>query len=95
MVTTSEELCHSMKNFVKLVGDYLGKGKPLCQSMETWPLHVDHFERQYNNVFEKDHLFGEELVKRIHNQVQVLLHYCNTTYIGYIELGALSKFRSL
>ena len=30
VVTTSQELCHIKKNFVKLAGDYLGEEIPLC-----------------------------------------------------------------
>ena len=74
MVTTSQELSHSTKKFVKLAGDYLGKEIPLCCSMETWPCHVDHFGWNYDNTFSKDSLFGADLTDRVHKRVQVFLH---------------------
>ena len=45
MVTTSQELPNSTKNFVKLGGDYLGEESLLNHSMETWLRHFDRFER--------------------------------------------------
>ena len=63
-----------MRNFVKLAGDYLGEGSPVCISMALWPRHIDRFERQYDKAFARDPLFGADLMDKIHKRVQVFLH---------------------
>ena len=70
-----------MRNFMKLVGDYLRSESPICLWMEAWPHHIDQFERQYNKAFAKDPLFGADLMDCIHKHVQVFLHSCNTSAI--------------
>ena len=45
VLTSTEELRHSTRNFVKIVGDYLGEEIPICISMGSWPRHIDRFER--------------------------------------------------
>ena len=86
VLTFTQELRHSTRNFVKLVGDYLGG---------TWPLHIDRFERQYGKAFARDPLFGDNLMDWIHKIVQVLLHSLNTTEIEEVESWALAEFRGL
>ena len=63
--------------------------------MASWPRHIDRFERQYNKAFSRDPTFGADLMDRIHKRVQVFLHYCNTTAIEDLELGALEEFWGL
>ena len=63
--------------------------------MVTWPRHIDHFERTYDKAFVKDPLFGSDLIDRIHKCVQVFLHFCNTTSIKDVELGAPAEFGKL
>ena len=58
VLTSTKKLRHSMRNFVKLVGDYLGEDIPIYLSMGTWPRHIDHFEREYNKASARDPLFG-------------------------------------
>ena len=77
---------------MKLVGDYLGEEIPICFLMQTWPHHIDHFERQYDKALARDPLFGAYLMGRIHKRVQVFLHYCNMNAIEDVELGYLAKF---
>ena len=81
VLTSTQELHHSTRNFVKLAGDYLGEGSPVCISMALWPRHSDRFERQYDRAFARDPLFGADIMDRIHKRVQVFLHSCNTTSI--------------
>ena len=81
VLTSTQELRHSKKNFVKLTGDYLGEGSPIYLSMASWPRHIDHFERKYDKAFARDPIFGSDLMDIIHKRVQVLLHSCNTTSI--------------
>ena len=88
MLTSTQELRYSTRNFVKLAGDYLGEGSPVCVSMVLWPRHIDRFERQYDKAFARDPLFGADLMDRIHKRVQVFLHSCNTTAIEEVESGA-------
>ena len=95
VITSTQELCHSTRNFVKLAGDYLGEGSPVCISMESWPLHINRFDRQYEKAFARDPLFGAYLMDRIHKRVQVFLHSCNTTSIEEVESVALEVFRGL
>ena len=95
ILTSTQELRHSTRNFVKLTGNYLGEYSPLCLLMATWPRHIDHFERKYYNAFAKDPLFGADLIDRIHKRVQVLLYSCNTTSIEDVELVALAEFGGL
>ena len=95
VLTSTQELCHSTRNFVKLVGVYLGEESPICLSMGSWPRHIDRFERQYDKVFTRDPLFGADLMDRIHKHVQVFLHYCNTTAIEEVESGSLAEFGGL
>ena len=74
VVTTSQDFLHSTKNFVKLARYYLGEEIMFCQYMTTWPRHIYRFKRQYKKAFEKDPLFGADLVNSIRKQVQVFLH---------------------
>ena len=89
ILISTQELRHLTRNFVKLVGDYLGEESPICLSMGTWPHHIDRFERQYDKAFARDPLFGADLMDRIHKCVQVFLHSCNTTSIEEVESGDL------
>ena len=89
MLTSTQELCHLTRNFVKLAGDYLGKGSPVCISMASWTRHIDRFKRQYDKDFAREPLFGADMMDRIHKRVQVFLHSCNTTSIEEVESGAL------
>ena len=76
MLTSTQELHHLTRNFVKLAGDYLGEGSPVYISMASWPHHIDSFEQQYDKAFARDPLFGAELMDIIHKRVQVFLHSC-------------------
>ena len=89
VLASTQDLRHSMRKFVKLAGDYLGEESPLCLSMKMWPRHIDRFERQYNQSFARDPLFGAGFMDRIHKRVQVFLHSCNTASIEDVELGPL------
>ena len=84
VLTSTEELRHSTRNFVRIAGDYLGEGSPVCIMMASWPRHIDRFERQYDKAFSRDPLFGADLMDRIHKKVQVFLHSCNTTAIDNV-----------
>ena len=81
VLTSTQELFHLKRNFVKLSGDYLGEDIPICLSMGTWLCHIDRFERQYNKAFARDPLFGAYLMDHIHKRFQLFLHSCNTTAI--------------
>ena len=81
VLTSTQELCHSTRNFVKLAEDYLAEEIPICLSMGSWPHHIDRFERQYYKAFARDPIFGADLMDRIHKHVQVFLHSCNMTAI--------------
>ena len=82
VLTSTQELRHSMRNFLKLARDYLGEERPICLSMALWPRHIDRFGRQYDKAFARGPLFGADLMDRIHKRVQVFLHSCNTTAIN-------------
>ena len=58
--------------------------------MDTWPCHIDRFERQYNKAFVGNPFFGADVDNRIHKQVQVFLHSCNAMSLDNVETGALS-----
>ena len=92
VLTSTQELCHSMRNFVKIAGDYLREKSPICLSMATWLRHTDRFERQYDKAFARDPLFRADFMDRIHKRVQVFLHSCNTTDIEDVGSGALAEF---
>ena len=66
ILVSTQELRHSTRNFVKLVGDYLGEESPIFLLMGTRPCHVDRFKRQYEKAFAKDPLSGTDLMDRIH-----------------------------
>ena len=89
VLTSTQELRHLTRNFVRLAGYYLGEGSPVCIMMASWPRHIDRFERQYDKAFSWDPLFGADLMDRIHKRMQVFLHSCNTTAIEDVESGAL------
>ena len=74
VLTSTQELRHLTRNFVKLAGDYLGKESPIYLSMGRWPRHIDRFNQQYKKAFAMDPLFGADLMDRIHKYVQVFLH---------------------
>ena len=95
MLTSTQEMLHSTRNFVKLVGYYLGEGSPVCVMMASWPRHIDRFEQQYDKAFDRDPLFRVDLMDQIHKRVQVFLHSCNTTAIEEVESGALEEFCGL
>ena len=46
VVATTQELCHSTRNFVHLTRDYLGTESPLSRAMAELPRHIYRFERQ-------------------------------------------------
>ena len=79
ILTSTQELRHSTRNFMKLAGDYLGEEIQICLSMGSWSRHIDRFEQQYDKAFARDPLFRAELMDWIHKRVQVLLHSCNMT----------------
>ena len=95
VLTSTQELRHSMRKFVKLAGDYLGEGSPVCVSIALWMHHIDRFDRQYDKAFARDPLFRADLMDRINERVHVFLHSCNTTNIEELESGALEEFRGL
>ena len=95
VLTSTQELRHSTRNFVNLAGDYLGEGSPICISMASWPRHNDRFERKYDKSFARHPLFGADMMDRIYKRVHVFLHSCNTKSIKEVESGALEEFRGL
>ena len=95
MLTSTQELRHSTRNFVRIEGDRLGEGSTVCIMMASWPRHIDRFERQYDKAFSWDLLFGADLMDWIQKRVQVFLHSCNTTAIEDVESGALEEFQGL
>ena len=95
VLTLTQDLRRSTRNFVRLAGDYLGEGIPVCIMMASWPRHIDRFERQYDKAFSRDPLFWTDLMYRIHKRVQVFLHSCNTTAIEEVESGTLEEFWGL
>ena len=95
MLSSTQELRHSTRNFVKLAGDYLVEGIHIFISMVLWPCQTDRFERQYNKAFVRYSLFGADLMDIIHKRVQVFLHSCNMASIKEVESGALEDFRGL
>ena len=62
VLTSTQEMRHSTRNFVKLAGDYLGDESPICLSMGLWPRHIDRFEWQYDKAFARDPLFGANIL---------------------------------
>ena len=92
VLTSTQELCHSMRNFVRLAGDYLVEGSPVCIIMASWPRHIYRFERQYDKAFAKYPFFRVDLMDRIHKRVQVFLHSCNINAIEDMDSGALAEF---
>ena len=95
MLASTQDLRHLTRNFVKLAGDYVGVESPIFLSMETWPCHIDNFERQYDKSFVKDPFFEVYLMDHIRKRVQVFLHSCNTTAIEDVELESLAEFGGL
>ena len=95
VLTSTQELRHLTRNFVKLEGDYLREESPICLSVGMCPRHIGRFGRKYNKAFAGGPLFGAYLMDRIHKRIQVFLHYCNTTAIEGVELGTLEEFGGL
>ena len=62
ILTSTQDLHHSTRNFVKLAGYYLGEEILICISMESWPRHIERFERQYDKAFARGPLFGADLM---------------------------------
>ena len=46
VLLSTQELSHSVRKFVKLTEDYLGKERPICLLMVTCLRYIDCFERQ-------------------------------------------------
>ena len=69
-----------------MIRDYLVKEGTPSRVMVTWPRHIDRFKRQYEKSFTGYRLF---VADRIHKQVQLLLHSCNTTSLEDVETGYL------
>ena len=92
VLASTQELRHSTRNLVKLVGDYLGEIRPICLSAGTWLRHIDRFERQYYKAFARDPLFRADLMHQIHKCVQVFLHSCHTTAKEDVDSRALVEF---
>ena len=74
VLTSTQELRHLTRKFVRLAGDYLGEGSPVSIMMASWPRHISPYEQQYDKAFSWDPLFGADLMDRIHKRVQVFLH---------------------
>ena len=74
VLTSTQELRHSTRNFVKLAGDYVGEGSHVCVLMASCPRHIDRFNRQYDKAFARGPLFGADLIDCIHKRVQVFLN---------------------
>ena len=91
VVTTTQDLHHGMRNFMRLARDYLEYEGPLCRAMDTGPRHIDRFERQCEKAFTRIPFFGADLVDWVHKQVQVFLQSCSTAYLDDVETGALSE----
>ena len=85
MLTSTQELRHLTRNFVRIAGDYRGEGSPVCVMMASWPRHIERFERQYDKAFYPEPLLGSDLMDRIHKRVQLFLNSCNTTTIEEVE----------
>ena len=92
VLTSTQELRHSTRNFVNPAGGYLGEESHICLSMASWPRHIDHFKRQYDKAFARDPIFGADQMDIIHKPVQVFLHSFNTTAIDEVESEALAEF---
>ena len=92
VLTSTQELRHLTRNFVKLTGDYLGEESPIYLLMGSWPRHIDRFDWQYEKTFARDPLLGADLMDRIYKHVHVFLHSCNTTAIEDVESGDLAEF---
>ena len=95
VLASIQELQHLTLNFVKLAGECLRVEILIFLSMETWPRHIDRFERKYDKAFTKNTFFGVDLMDRIHKRVQVFLHSYNTTAIEDVESGSLAEFEGL
>ena len=89
MITTTEELQHRTRKFMRMVGDYLVSEGPLIRAMATWTCHINRFERQYDKAFSGNPFFGAYLINRIHKPVKVFLYLCNTTSLKDVEMGSL------
>ena len=67
----------------------------LYQEMEKWPRHIYGFEPQYAKAFAGQRLFRAYITDRIHKQVKVFLHSCNTMSLEDVETGELAEFEEL
>ena len=74
VLMSTQELRYLTRNFVKLTGDYLEEGSPVCILMASWPHHIDRFERQYDKAFAMNPILGTDLMDRTHKSVHVFLH---------------------
>ena len=87
--TTTQDLSHTTRNFVRVAGDYLENEAPLGRSIITWPQHIDRFERQYNKAFAENTLFGAETIDRTNKMVLIFLQLCNKKCLDNVKMGAL------
>ena len=95
MDTAAQKILHSTRNFVRLVGDYLGIDRPLIQAMVTWPCHIDGFDKHSDKAFSGKRLFGENIVNRIHKRFHVFLDSCNMMSLDGVKTSALLESREI
>ena len=95
MVTTTQDIRHSIRNFLSVDGNYLRDEGTLIRAMATRKCYIDRFEQQYDKVFTGNPFFSTYLVNHIHKQVQGFLHSYNITFLDNTKTGLLSKFRKI
>ena len=79
MVTTTQELHHSTRNFLRVTRGYLGDEGPLIRDMIKWMQHIDRFDRKCNKALAVNPFFVADIINRTQKRVQVFLHSFNTT----------------
>ena len=62
VVTNTQELRHSTRNFMRMTGGYLGNEGTLSCAMAIWSCNIDLFEMQYNKAFAGSPFFGADIV---------------------------------
>ena len=90
MVTTTQELQHTTRNFLRVVGDYLVPEGTLIRAIATCPCHIKCFEHKHDKDLAGNNIFSTDIIDIMNKWVQVLLHLCNTKSLEEVETGAMS-----
>ena len=85
----TQELRHHLKNIAGLAGRCFGQHCVLFKNLQDVAAHIEQKEISYNYEFRQDHLFGGNLLDRIHWRMHRFFDSCASGKTEKIEMEKL------